>query len=455
MAATGCRERRAAADLHPSNAGQARRRHRHPARSGPRRPGVPHRPGHGPGLQRAWQRDDRPDDRAAHRGGRRDAGLPPAAAARAAGGDEHQGRLGLGQEHDAAAAARARQGARPRLGRFRPDQPRHLAQVSARLRQPGRGEQIRRLAHRPRAQDHRPEARSLHGPEGRARSDVPSADRSLPLRQLRRGGRGRGGRAPADPLRRGGLHVLHDHAADRDGRARLAAGSGGRALQGGRRPARSQRRSLHRDAAPVLHLGATPGQAGPLRVPRQRRGGGRAPAHRRLRLERRDEHPRHRLPARRRTLSQDRHGRKGPGGGSPRPGGAGGREQHRLPAALRAHDPEDQSRGSSDRADLCPDRGGGGRWDRPGGLGRGHGRITTPGSPCWRSPPASARPEPGASRASSAARSRPIPSADGAAPSTAPPADRSAAESDGAHRSPAARAQRYFAPSTSTGTSVE
>ena len=36
MAATGCRERRAAPGLHPSSPGQARRGDRHPARSGPR-----------------------------------------------------------------------------------------------------------------------------------------------------------------------------------------------------------------------------------------------------------------------------------------------------------------------------------------------------------------------------------------------------------------------------------
>ena len=71
----------------------------------------------------------------------------------------------------------------------------------------------------------------------------------------------------------------------------------------------------------------------------------------------------------------------GPAGGAPRPGGAGGREQHRLPAAMRAHDPKDQSGGSSDRTDLCPDRGGGGQWDRPRCLGRGHGGSRYQGRP--------------------------------------------------------------------------
>ena len=51
-----------------------------------------------------------------------------------AGGHEHQGRVGIRQEHDAAAATAAGGGTRAVLERLRRDQPGHLAQVPPRLR---------------------------------------------------------------------------------------------------------------------------------------------------------------------------------------------------------------------------------------------------------------------------------------------------------------------------------
>ena len=187
--------------------------------------------------------------RAGRARGRRARGLPGRAGAATAGGHEHQGRVGLGQEHDASAAAAAGRGARAGLERLRGHQPRHLAQVPPRLRDARRREQVRGGADRPRAQADRPEARSLHGAKGRARWHVTPADRPLPVRQLRARSRRGGGQPAAHPLRPSGLHVLHDHAPGGDGRARLGARSAGRPLQGGRRPARAQRRSLHRHAA--------------------------------------------------------------------------------------------------------------------------------------------------------------------------------------------------------------
>ena len=105
---------------------------------------VRDRPGRRTGLQRARQRADRPGDRAPHRGGRRAEGY----------------RLLPSQERPVVmnvkgASASGKSTMRPLqrklakelgiLGRLCRDQPRHLAQVSARLRQSlGDGEQIRR-----------------------------------------------------------------------------------------------------------------------------------------------------------------------------------------------------------------------------------------------------------------------------------------------------------------------
>ena len=135
------------------------------------------------------QRSRRRGDRCAHRaappaggGGRR---LSPAPRPGAAGRDEHERRVRVRQEHDAAAAAPARGRARPRLARLRRGEPRHLAQVPARLRLARRGVQVRRRLHRSRARDRRPQARPLHGAPGRARGHAASPDRPVPVRQLR------------------------------------------------------------------------------------------------------------------------------------------------------------------------------------------------------------------------------------------------------------------------------
>ena len=252
------------------------------------------------------QRSRRRGDRCAHRaappaggGGRR---LSPAPRPGAAGRDEHERRVRVGQEHDAAAAAPARGRARPRLARLRRGEPRHLAQVPARLRLARRGVQVRRRLHRSRARDRRPQARPLHGAPGRARGHAASPDRPVPVRQLR-ARLERGGQQPPHPLRPRGLHVLHDHAAARDGRARLGAGPRVRPLQGGRRHARAQRRGLLGDARPLLHLGAARRHVGALRVPRQQRAARRAAAHRRLRPRRRAERARREVPARRRRAT--------------------------------------------------------------------------------------------------------------------------------------------------------
>ena len=218
------------------------------------------------------------------------------------------------------------------MERFRRRQPGHLAQVPARLRRARRRVQVRRRVHRPRAGDRRPEARPLHGAQGRARRHDPPADRPLPLRQLRARLRP-GGQQPAHALRPRGLHVLHDHAAARDGRARVAARPGGRALQGGRRHARAQRRGLRRHAGAVLHLGAARRHVGALRVPRQQRAVRRAPAHGRVRTGRRAQRPRREVPARRRPVPEDRHRRLAPGGGLSWRRSDGRGEQRAVPRA--------------------------------------------------------------------------------------------------------------------------
>ena len=98
--------------------------------------------------QRAGGRCDRPaDGSVAHRSGR-SRRLSPAAAAAAAGGDEPQGSIGRGQEHDPTAAEGAGRTDRRHLERICADQPRHLAQVAARLRLARCRVQIRRCLHR-------------------------------------------------------------------------------------------------------------------------------------------------------------------------------------------------------------------------------------------------------------------------------------------------------------------
>ena len=88
-------------------------------------------------------------DRHAHRAAhpRRGAGrrLSPAAGPGAAGRHEHERRVRLGQEHDAAAAAPPRGRARRGMERLRRRQPGHLAQVPARLRRARRRVQVRRV----------------------------------------------------------------------------------------------------------------------------------------------------------------------------------------------------------------------------------------------------------------------------------------------------------------------
>ena len=64
----------------------------------------------------------------------------------------------------------ARRRHRRELERVRADQPGHLAQAAARLRHAGRSVQVRRRVHRRRVADRRPEARPLHGAQGRARA---------------------------------------------------------------------------------------------------------------------------------------------------------------------------------------------------------------------------------------------------------------------------------------------
>ena len=93
--------------------------------------------------------------------------LQRAAAAAAAGRHEHRRALGVGQKHAAPAAEAARRRHRRRLERIRADQPRHLAQATARLRRARRRVQVRGRIHRRGAADRRPEARPLHGAQGR------------------------------------------------------------------------------------------------------------------------------------------------------------------------------------------------------------------------------------------------------------------------------------------------
>ena len=74
-----------------------------------------------------------------------------------------KGPSGVGQEHRAPEAARARRRDRREPGRLRRDQPRHLAQAAHRLRHARRQLQVRRRLHRRRDLHRRPEARPLHG----------------------------------------------------------------------------------------------------------------------------------------------------------------------------------------------------------------------------------------------------------------------------------------------------
>ena len=136
-------------------------------------------------LQRCRQRSDRaPAGPSAHRSGphRRLSTAAPPGATR---GHEHQGRVGLGQEHAASAAKSAGGPDRCALGRVRTHQSRHLAQAAARLRRTGLRVQIWRSVHRRRSADHRPEARPIHGAQGGKRQHVAPAHRSVSLRQLR------------------------------------------------------------------------------------------------------------------------------------------------------------------------------------------------------------------------------------------------------------------------------
>ncbi len=95
---------------------------------------------------------------------------------------------------------RARGRHRRRLERIRAHQPGHLAQAAARLRHARRRVQIRRRVYRRGVEDHRSEARSLRGAQGRAWGHLASADRPVSLRQLRARLR-RSGQQPSDSLR--------------------------------------------------------------------------------------------------------------------------------------------------------------------------------------------------------------------------------------------------------------
>ena len=84
--------------------------------------------------QRFRQRLHRSSDRAAAAYGRARARIQAPAASGTSRRDQHQGPLGLGQEHIAAAAEEARRRHRRAVERFRADQSRHLAQTAAGLR---------------------------------------------------------------------------------------------------------------------------------------------------------------------------------------------------------------------------------------------------------------------------------------------------------------------------------
>ncbi len=128
------------------------------------------------------------------------------------------------------------------------------------------------------------QARPLHGAQARARRHDASADRSVPLRQLR-ARFGRGGQQSADSIRTGGVPVFRDHAARVPGRAGVEARPRVRALQGGGRHAGACLGRVHRDSRFLFHLGSPPRQAHPLRISGQHGTSGRAPAHGRIRRQ--------------------------------------------------------------------------------------------------------------------------------------------------------------------------
>ena len=183
--------------------------------------------------------------------------LPPIAAAGEAGRHERQGRLGLRQEHDAAAAENP--GAASSICRgtkfalISPDIWRKFlldyGSLGAAYKYAGTlsGHEVeiidKKLDRRMAVRADRGEMPHLLIDRFRFDSFVPESE-------------GRGSKPAADAVRRSGLHVLHDHAAGNDGRARLDARAAGRPLQGGRRSAGAQCRSLYRHARIVLHLGA-------------------------------------------------------------------------------------------------------------------------------------------------------------------------------------------------------
>ena len=228
-------------------------------------------------------------------------GYGAAVAPRASDRHQYERAVGIGKEHVAPAAKKARGRDWRELERFCVDQSRHLAQAAARLRHTGCGIQVRGRIHGRRAADHRSEARPVHGKKTRARRDVASLDRPLSIRQFRAGFR-RGGQQSSDALRPNGLSVLRDHAARAVGGTRLEARARVRALQSGRRYARARGGGVHRDARRVLYLGAPQRQEHSIRISGQQRASGPTSAHRRLRRQRHVQRTGRRETARHRSL---------------------------------------------------------------------------------------------------------------------------------------------------------
>ena len=189
------------------------------------------------------------------------------------GGHEHEGRIGLRQEHDASTAAAAGRGTGVAvLERLRRHQPGHLAQVPPRI-YGSLGDASKYAA-------------TLTGHELTLIDQ--KLDRYMAQKAEHAGmshlliDRFRFDSFALDPDEEEGSRLLTrfgrlvymffmitppEATVERAGTPR----SPGRPLQGGRRPARAQCRSLHRHAAAVLHLGRQEGQDRPLRVSRQRR----------------------------------------------------------------------------------------------------------------------------------------------------------------------------------------
>ena len=180
-----------------------------------------------------------------------------------------------------------------------------------------------------------------------------------------------------------GLHVLHDHAAG----SRPSSAPGSAASEVGRYKAvddlaRPQHRGLYR----ACRACSSPGRCAPTSGSTTSSSttacpSGRAAAHRRLRLERRDEHPRRQVPARRRALPQDRRPGQIPGGGLSRRADARARQQSGLPARMRTQPAGDQLRRARQRDRLRAHGSGPDRLDRPGRARPGDGRRRHPRRP--------------------------------------------------------------------------